>query len=163
MPKSPLSMFWQGYFWQGFLARWTVGVSAGPARALGACHKGSFLAYQQRLDEGQGRSKGQTLFGFDKIPSANHIRARLDPASPDPFPPVFAEVVTALEGSGRLDGLRRLDGHVVIALDARNTTCRARYMVRTALSARAARTRWSILCDAVGRTQNASNGPGPSS
>jgi hypothetical protein len=85
--------------------------------ASGSSRIRSFLAYQRRLDEGQGQSKGQTLFGFDKIPSANHIRARLDPASPDPFPPVFAEVVTALEGSGRLDGLRRLDGHVVIALD----------------------------------------------
>src|SRR3954463_1753873 len=35
----------------------------------------SFLAHQRRLEEGQGRSNCQTLFGLDRIPSDNHIRA----------------------------------------------------------------------------------------
>ena len=66
----------------------------------------SFLAHQRRLEEGQGRSNCQTLFGLDRIPSDNHIRALLDPVSPDHFHPVFAEVVAELEGSAawRLSG-----------------------------------------------------------
>ena len=57
---------------------------------------------QRRLEEGQGRSNCQTQFGLDRIPSDNHIRALLDPASPDHFHPVFAEVVAELEGAWRL-------------------------------------------------------------
>jgi hypothetical protein len=77
----------------------------------------SFLAHQRRLEEGQGRSNCQTLFGLDRIPSDNHIRALLDPVSPDHFHPVFAEVVTELERSGGLEAFRQLGGHVLIALD----------------------------------------------
>src|SRR4051794_21808189 len=65
----------------------------------------------------QVRSNCQTLFGLDKIPSDNHIRALLDPVSPDHFHPVFAEVVTELERSGGLEAFRQLGGHVLIALD----------------------------------------------
>src|SRR4051812_18845804 len=72
---------------------------------------------QRRLEEGQGRSNCQTLFGLDQIPSDNHIRALLDPVSPDHFHPVFAEVVTELERSGDLEAFRQLGGHVLIALD----------------------------------------------
>ena len=77
----------------------------------------SFLAHQRRLEEGQGRSNCQTLFGLDKIPSDNHVRTLLDPVSPDHFHPVFAEVVTELERSGGLEAFRQLGGHVLIALD----------------------------------------------
>jgi hypothetical protein len=38
------------------------------------------------------------------VPSDNHIRALLDPVSPDHFHPVFAEVVAELEGAWRLSG-----------------------------------------------------------
>ena len=57
---------------------------------------------QRRLEEGQGRSNCQTLFGLERIPSDNHIRALLDPVSPDHFHPVFTEVVAELEGAWRL-------------------------------------------------------------
>jgi hypothetical protein len=77
----------------------------------------SFLAHQRRLEEGQGRSNCQTLFGLDQIPSDNHVRALLDPVSPDHFHPVFAEVVTELERSGGLKDFRRFGNHVLIALD----------------------------------------------
>ena len=79
----------------------------------------SFLAHQRRLEEGQGRSNCQTLFGLDKIPSDNHVRTLLDPVSPDHFHPVFAEVVTELERSDGLKDFRQLGGHVLIALDGR--------------------------------------------
>jgi hypothetical protein len=66
----------------------------------------SFLAHQRRLEAGQGRSNCQTLFGLDRVPSDNHIRALLDPVSPDHFHPVFTEVVAELEGSGGLEAFR---------------------------------------------------------
>jgi hypothetical protein len=66
----------------------------------------SFLAHQRRLEAGQGRSNCQTLFGLDRVPSDNHIRALLDPVSPDHFHPVFTEVVAELEGSGGLEPFR---------------------------------------------------------
>jgi len=78
----------------------------------------SFLAHQRQLEEGHGRSNSASLFGITKIPSDNHIRDMLDPASPALLHPVFAETVAQL---GRLDGgldrFRRLDGRVLIALD----------------------------------------------
>ncbi len=77
----------------------------------------SFLAHQRRLEEGQGRSNCQTLFGLDKIPSDNHVRMLLDPVSPDHFHPVFAEVVTELERSDGLKAFRQFGDHVLIALD----------------------------------------------
>jgi hypothetical protein len=77
----------------------------------------SFLAHQRRLEEGQGRSNCQTLFGLDKIPSDNHVRTLLDPVSPDHFHPVFAEVVSELERSDGLKDFRQLGDHVLIALD----------------------------------------------
>ncbi len=42
----------------------------------------SFLAYQRALEEGQGRSNCQTLFGMTAIPSDAYIRLMLDGASP---------------------------------------------------------------------------------
>jgi hypothetical protein len=45
----------------------------------------SFLAHQRYLETGQGRSNCQTLFGVDKIPCDNQIRAMLDPVEPTYF------------------------------------------------------------------------------
>lgn len=77
----------------------------------------SFLAHQRHLAEGHGRSNCQTLFGIEKIPSDNHIRAMLDPVPPQHFFPMFRDVVAHLEASGGLEPFRRLGGHVLIALD----------------------------------------------
>ena len=77
----------------------------------------SFLAHQQHLAQGQGRSNCETLFGMTAIPSDNHIRAMLDPVGPERFHPVFAAVIAELERSGGLAAFRRLGEHVLIALD----------------------------------------------
>ena len=89
---------------QGGGARYTMADIGLSAFSLFFMQSPSFLAHQRRLEEGQGRSNCQTLFGLDKIPSDNHIRALLDPVSPDHFHPVFAEVVAELEGARRLSG-----------------------------------------------------------
>src|SRR3954467_6399725 len=102
---------------QGGDTRYTMADIGLSAFSLFFLQSPSFLAHQRRLEEGQGRSNCQTLFGLDKIPSDNHIRALLDPVSPDHFHPVFAEVVAELEGSGGLEAFRQLGGHVLIALD----------------------------------------------
>ena len=78
----------------------------------------SFLAHQRHFEKGHGRSNCASLFGIAKIPCDNHIRDMLDPASPALLHPVFAETVEQLRQiDGGLDAFRRLDGHVLIALD----------------------------------------------
>jgi hypothetical protein len=84
----------------------------------------SFLAHQRQFEVGQGRSNCTSLFGIAKIPSDNHIRDMLDPASPALLHPVFGEAVDQL---GRIDGgldvFRRLGGRVLIALDGTEYHC----------------------------------------
>jgi hypothetical protein len=87
---------------QGGDTRYTMADIGLSAFSLFFLQSPSFLAHQRRLEEGQGRSNCQTLFGLDRIPSDNHVRALLDPVSPDHFHPVFAEVVAELEGAWRL-------------------------------------------------------------
>lgn len=86
----------------------------------------SFLAHQRQLARGHGRSNCQTLFGMERIPSDNHIRALLDPAPPECLFPVFGDVVVALERSGGLADFRRLGEHVLIALDGTQYHCSAK-------------------------------------
>lgn len=83
----------------------------------------SFLAHQQRLHEGQGRSNAETLFGLTRIPSDNHIRNMLDPAAPALLFPVFTAVRHVLEQAGALATFRRLGEHVLIALDGTEYFC----------------------------------------
>jgi hypothetical protein len=47
----------------------------------------SFLAGQRQFEVGHGHSNCTALFGIAKIPSDNHIRDMLDPASPAPTVP----------------------------------------------------------------------------
>jgi hypothetical protein len=88
----------------------------------------SFLAHQRQFEAGHGRSNCTSLFGIPKIPSDNHIRAMLDPASPVLLHPVFAEAVDQIRHiDGGLDVFRRLDGRLLIALDghgSRKIRCR---------------------------------------
>jgi len=86
----------------------------------------SFLAHQRQLAKGHGRSNCQTLFGMDRIPTDNHIRALLDPVPPERFFPVFRDALVALEGSGGLSDFRRLGDHVLIALDGTEYHCSAK-------------------------------------
>jgi hypothetical protein len=84
----------------------------------------SFLAHQRHFEQGHGRSNCASLFGITKIPSDNHIRDLLDPATPALLHPVFAETVEQLRriDSG-LDVFRRLEGRVLIALDGTEYHC----------------------------------------
>src|SRR5271156_737294 len=84
----------------------------------------SFLAHQRQLEEGHRRSNCASVFGIAKIPSDNHIRDMLDPASPALLHPIFAAAVDQLRRiDGGLDVFRRLGGHVLIALDGTEYHC----------------------------------------
>lgn len=80
----------------------------------------SFLAHQRKLDEGQGRSNCQTLFGMTAIPTDPHIRAMPDGAPPETFDPLFYRV---LETPSVLEPFHRLGGRVIIALDGTEHFC----------------------------------------
>jgi len=84
----------------------------------------SFLAHQRLLETGHGRSNCASLFGISKIPCDTYIREMLDPASPTLPQPAFAAAVEKLQQiPGGLDVFRRLDGHLLIALDGTEYHC----------------------------------------
>jgi hypothetical protein len=77
----------------------------------------SFLEHQRHLATVRGRSNCETLFGMTKIPGDSQIRARLDPIEPSQFHSMFTAVVDELQRSSGIDQFRRLNGHVLIAID----------------------------------------------
>jgi hypothetical protein len=77
----------------------------------------SFLEYQRRLQQCQGRDNAQTLFGVAPIPCDNQIRKLLDPIAPRYFNSVFFEVLTHLEQHHLLTPFRVLDQQLLVALD----------------------------------------------
>jgi hypothetical protein len=77
----------------------------------------SFLEHQRHLAKQRGRSNCETLFGMTKIPGDSQVRAKLDPIEPSRFHAMFDDVLEELQRSGGIKAFRRLDGHVLIALD----------------------------------------------
>jgi hypothetical protein len=80
----------------------------------------SFLAHQRALEEGHGRSNGETLFGMSAIPSDNYIRLMLDGAAPAAFDGLFFK---AIEAAGPLTPFQCLDGRTLMALDGSEHHC----------------------------------------
>lgn len=83
----------------------------------------SFLAHQRALEEGHGRSNGQTLLGVAAIPSDNHIRQMLDGNQPSAFDGLFFQTLEAVEAADGLSAFRRLGGRLLIALDGTEHFC----------------------------------------
>jgi hypothetical protein len=77
----------------------------------------SFLSFQRRLEQGHGDSNCRTLFGIEKIPTDNHIRALLDPVAPASLQPCFDQALSELREQGGLRLFERLGGRSLIALD----------------------------------------------
>lgn len=75
----------------------------------------SFLAHQKRLESQFAKHNGKTLFGFDTIPSDNHIRNALDQLSPQALEPL---VDSLLQDINREEFLTQ--GGLVVALDGVN-------------------------------------------
>ena len=83
----------------------------------------SFLSFQRRLEQGQGRSNCQSLFGIEKIPSDNYIRDMLDAADPDLLRPCFEQVEAHLHHPAMRSAFGRLGGRYLIALDGTEYFC----------------------------------------
>ena len=86
----------------------------------------AFLAHQRALSGARERSNCETLFAMSRIPTDNQIRAMLDPATPDRLYPLFTSLLERLETGGGLRPFRRLDSHLLVALDGTEYFCSAK-------------------------------------
>jgi hypothetical protein len=78
----------------------------------------SFLARQQAMQQRRGRSNATALFKMERTPCDNHIRAMLDPVTPEHFYPEFRALLQTVRARGYLDAYRVLDRqHLLISLD----------------------------------------------
>jgi len=83
----------------------------------------SFLEFQRTLETDRRCSNAQTLFGIDKIPTDNHIRAMLDDTKPEALQPCFDDAINELSTHNGLDAFTRLDGRILVALDGTEYFC----------------------------------------
>ena len=75
----------------------------------------SFLSHQLRLEEGQGTSNCQTLFGMENIPTDNHIRMMLDPVHPRHLQGSFDDVIDTVQC--QKDVLRKFQFSLKMTMD----------------------------------------------
>ncbi len=81
------------------------------------CQSPSFLAHQQLMEQAQGRNNGRTLFGVQRLPSDNHIRAQLDAVDPQLLRPVFQQTSQYLITEKVLEKFRSVGNTLLVALD----------------------------------------------
>ena len=77
----------------------------------------SFLAYQESMEQNKGNNNGRTLFGIDKIPCDNQIRALLDPVPASCIAPVFDQAFNMLQETNVIDDFRSFNNDLLIAID----------------------------------------------
>jgi len=77
----------------------------------------SFLSYQISMEQNKGNNNGRTLFGIDKIPCDNQIRALLDPIPANLLFPVFEQTFKMLQETNVVDEFRSFNNDLLIALD----------------------------------------------
>ena len=77
----------------------------------------SFLAYQTSMQQNKGNNNARTLFGIEKIPCDNQIRALLDPVPAAHLFSVFDRTVMMMNEAEQLDGFRSFDNQLLVALD----------------------------------------------
>ena len=77
----------------------------------------SFLNYQRCLEQVQGRSNAQTLFGMHQIPTDHQIRILLDPTDPMGLRSLFFYLFNGLNEAGIIDAYRCVNQTILIAFD----------------------------------------------
>ena len=77
----------------------------------------SFLDYQTRMQQQQGKNNAQTLFGVHQIPSDNQIRNILDPVAPDTLFPLIAHIGDELYRHQYLESYRSINDTLLMAVD----------------------------------------------
>ena len=77
----------------------------------------SFLNYQRCLEQAQGRSNAQTLFGVYQIPTDNQIRFLLDATDPAQLRPLFFYLFNGLNEVGIIDTYRSVNQTLLIGVE----------------------------------------------
>lgn len=77
----------------------------------------SFLSYQISMEQNKGNNNGRTLFGIDKIPCDNQIRALLDPIPANLVFPVFDQTFKMLQETNVMEEFRSFNNDLLIAMD----------------------------------------------
>ena len=77
----------------------------------------SFLQYQKNMQEKEGKSNAQSLFGINKIPSDNHIRDILDNVESQHLKPMYEKQLQYLEDAHILDSYKYMGKYYPVALD----------------------------------------------
>ncbi|MDI9530926.1 MAG: ISNCY family transposase, partial [Anaerolineaceae bacterium] len=83
----------------------------------------SFLEHQRAVNLLRGRSKFQSLFLNQKIPSDNHIRTLLDGVDPAALSQTWSCMFHEIEDSGLIDQYRDGEGRLWIAVDGTEYFC----------------------------------------
>jgi hypothetical protein len=81
------------------------------------CQSPSFLAFQELMQQQQGKNNARSLFGVQQIPSDNHIRALLDPVDPALLNPVYQKCFDLMQQRGLLQPMRSFANSLLLALD----------------------------------------------
>ena len=81
------------------------------------CQSPSFLAFQELMQQQQGKNNAQTLFGVQQIPSDNHIRALLDPVDPALLNPVYEKCFELMQQRQLVQPMRSFANSILVALD----------------------------------------------
>ena len=81
------------------------------------CQSPSFLAFQELMQQQQGKNNASTLFGVQQIPSDNQIRALLDPVDPALLNPVYEKCFDLMQQRGLVQPMRSLANTLLVALD----------------------------------------------
>jgi hypothetical protein len=77
----------------------------------------SFLDYQTRMQQQQGKNNAQTLFGVHQIPSNNQIRNILDPVPAHTLFPLIAHIGDELYRNQYLESYRSINNTLLVAID----------------------------------------------
>jgi hypothetical protein len=77
----------------------------------------SFLAYQQHMQEREGRNNAKSLYGIEDIPSDGQIRNLLDPLDPSYLREPFWEIYNLVKDSGHLDDFRSVGETLLCSMD----------------------------------------------
>jgi len=77
----------------------------------------SFLAHQKTMERTRGGNNAESIFGIERIPCDNQIRAMLDPVPPEALFPVYDHIYDTLGEHGILERFKGIRNSKLIALD----------------------------------------------
>jgi hypothetical protein len=102
---------------RGKNTRYTIEDAALSAFSVFFMQSPSFLEYQRTMQDTQGKSNAQRLFGVHEIPTDNHIRGLLDAVEASATYPMFPYIFQGLQQAGVIDGYRAVANTLLVALD----------------------------------------------